>query len=667
MLCNIINIALNSFYSLHFFVLPSFGSRSFVPICSSKTSRQPSWSKSCHYSQTNYGERASTLPRTKPKTYSSPTLSARPSISICPAPKPNSSPTLSTLKPKPSDSLHLPTSQLSDPSPLLLQPQPKPSVSPTLTVPTPRLSPSPTSLCRGMSLDSRGGKQPSPVAQERRARSITISNTKVESSKQRSANEAKHDILDQEALLDFTHPALRRVCPMTSREPRHQTHSEAPRQAATSQNSCLLQSKDGLSKKENTAKDKPNLPPRNLDITAIPKPKSNLKQLQEFLPSGATGTQTSLSESEGIKCANVVQRDSQLVFDGRATQSSLHRKCVDYSQSRNYAQTAGFTSSDQSYERVYSERSAALPVIPKMSFSTEPLLNQSTVSPNTGTRRRRFGFNNETKVDATFLSGSNFRKPQEENNIRTITGGASKLFQQTVSENIKSPQKHRFWSRVQSQTTQMDVRSVVSQSDCVSKDYSCQSKDIDRKMEAPQCTHRLHRLKTCPVAPHAQEASVECTTSKTTFSKPDIISHKQQLDQEQRPGRNKSHKEVNLSDTGLNQTASDCHGVPTKLPEYPSEKCVVSWPPSVALCPFNTNSSGISSKGVFDLPSQPQHRVYQRPDETTTTTASLTLQQPNYSPADRAFIMEEPEDPYYVTMYYPGSVYVGEYRDIQTT
>ncbi|XP_039665607.1 neuronal-specific septin-3 isoform X1 [Perca fluviatilis] len=63
--------------------------------------------------------------------------------------------------------------------------------------------------------------------------------------------------------------------------------------------------------------------------------------------------------------------------------------------------------------------------------------------------------------------------------------------------------------------------------------------------------------------------------------------------------------------------------------------------------------------GVFDLPShQPQHRVHQRPDETTTTTAFPLLQQPNYSPADRAFIMEEPEDPYYVTMYYPGSVYV---------
>ncbi|XP_042341002.1 uncharacterized protein LOC121941998 [Plectropomus leopardus] len=198
--------------------------RSFVPICSSKTSGQPSWSKSCQHLQMNRGEKASTLPKAKPKTYSSPTLPARPSISIFPAPKPNTSP---TLKPQPRDSLHL-----SDPFSLLHQP--KPSVSPTLTVPTPRLTPSPTSL------DGHGGKQPSPVAKERRARSITISNAKTEREYkkdrgQSSSDVAKHEILDQEVLLDFTNPALRRPCPMS----RH----ESQRHAAMSQNSCLLQGK----------------------------------------------------------------------------------------------------------------------------------------------------------------------------------------------------------------------------------------------------------------------------------------------------------------------------------------------------------------------------------------------------------------------------------------
>lgn len=508
-----------------------------------------------------------------------------------------------------------------------------------------------------MSLDSPGGKQPSPVAKERCVRSIRISRTNVEpvSSKQRSPNEAKHDVLDQEALMDFTHPALRTVCSMACKESHRQTTSESQRQAAMSPNYFLLQRKVGLAKNENSDKDKTKSPPGNKDINAILKPNSNIEQQQEFLPSGTAGTQTSLSESEGITFANVVQRTSQSVFDGRPIESrlKLHRKCIDY--------PAGFGSNDQLYERTYAEKSAALPVTPPVLFSTQSFLNQSTVLPNTENRIRQFGLNTETEVDITFLSGSNLGRPLEENNTRTITGTSSRLFQHTsASQSIKSPRKHRFRPKAPSQNTQMDVETDVSQSDCVSKDYSCQSKDNDQKMETFQ---RLNQFKTFLVAPHMEQAiccaSVGHTTSKTTFSKSDVIAHKHQLACEQHPGQNKSHNEVRLSDTGLNQTAE----VPRELPECPSEKCVVNWSPSVAQCPFNTSSFGISSKGVFDLPSQPQHRVYQRLDET----AFPPRHQSNYSPADRAFIMEEPEDPYYVTMYHPGSVYVGEYRDIQTT
>ena len=74
----------------------------------------------------------------------------------------------------------------------------------------------------------------------------------------------------------------------------------------------------------------------------------------------------------------------------------------------------------------------------------------------------------------------------------------------------------------------------------------------------------------------------------------------------------------------------------------------------------------MSSEGVFNRPSQPQHQVYQRPDDTTMT-ASPNLQQAKYPQADRALIMDDPEDPYYVTMYYPASVYVGEYAKNHTT
>ncbi|KAK9518648.1 hypothetical protein VZT92_022856 [Zoarces viviparus] len=276
-----------------------------------------------------------------------------------------------------------------------------------------------------------------------------------------------------------------------------------------------------------------------------------------------------------------------------------------------------------------------------MSFSAELSVNQS---PNVESRRRRFDLNDDTKVDEKFPS--NLRRLKEENNIRTITGHPSKLYQQTrASQDAKSPQKHRFWSK---------APVPVSQSDCVSKDYSRQSRDIDRETESPQSVDRFNRSRTCLLAPWAQEgsqpASVEYATSKTTLSKPDVISHKHQSDHTQ----NMSHKEVTFSDTLLNQTnlfaPSDHRGAPAKLPEYPPEE----------YCPFNTNCFGISSKGVFGRPSQPQHRVSQRPEETTTA-ASPPLRQPNYPPADKALIMEDPEDPYYVTMYYPGSVYVGEY------
>ena len=410
----------------------------------------------------------------------------------------------------------------------------------------------------------------------------------------------KRDILDQEALLDFTNPMLRKVCPQ-----------ESQRQAATSQNSYLIQEKVSLSRKE-----KPQPPPRNIDVSAIVKPKSNIIKQQELLPTGAADAQTSPSESGGIKFANV-QRESLSVLDGLAAQVRLHRN----PQSR----LAGFAFSDQSYERMCSERSAALSVTPRVSI----------VSPNVETRRRRFGFNSETRT-------------QEENSAWTITGSSSKLF------GNESPQKHRLWSKAQSQATQVDVKSAASQSDRASKDYSCQSEGIDQKTEdPPQCAHRLVRLKTCLVAPHTQEAA-----SKPAFSTPDILAHKHQH-------QSISQRGENCRDTGPNQTGifapSGHHEAPTKPPEHGSEKCVVSCSPPVARRPLNTNSAGIGSKGVFDLLSQPPRREYQRPDGTTT--APLPLHQPNYSPADRAFIMEEAEDPYYVTMYYPGSVYVGEYRE----
>lgn len=446
------------------------------------------------------------------------------------------------------------------------------------------------------------------MAKARRAKSITISNTKSEP-KQSLSNITGHDILDQEALLDFTHPTLRRSCPTTS--------TESQRQAGTAENPRLLQ---GEHRKENISKDK-----------------------QKVLPSGATGKQKSLSESDGIKSVNV-HRESQSVFDELATQPSLRlqKKCTNYLQNRHHTQTAGSVSRLHSWEQMNSKRSAASPITQKTSFSTDPLSSQSTVSPNIKTRKGRFDLHSEKKVDAACLSD---RSPS----LQTATGNS----ETGLPLNIQSKtQRQRLWT--QSQTLQMDVQSAVSQSEGGSKDYSCKSRHIDQEEES-QCAHGLNRLKTCLAAPQTREASRPASVKSSTSQagncpKPDIRAQKHWLDHTASPGQNKNHNEVKLSDTTLNQrdifTPPDHHVLPIRLLEYPSEK---SWSPSVALSP----NSPVNSNGV--LISQSQHGVYQRPREMTT--ASL---QPNDSLRDRAFITDEPEDPYYVTMYATGSVYVGE-------
>ncbi|XP_015244044.1 PREDICTED: uncharacterized protein LOC107093480 [Cyprinodon variegatus] len=194
-------------------------------VISSKASCQFMRGKECVNSQRNNKERASTLPRSKPSAPKSMTASVKPNICISPAPLPSSSPTLPSLKPRPRDSLLSPAWELGEFHPIPQQPDPKPRVSPTLTVPTPRLSPTPSSATQ-----SQQERQPSPIAQERNARSIFISNMTMGPSK-----DIKHEVLDQGTLLHFTHPGKKNV----SREPRHTT--EISRLPATSHKACIVQ------------------------------------------------------------------------------------------------------------------------------------------------------------------------------------------------------------------------------------------------------------------------------------------------------------------------------------------------------------------------------------------------------------------------------------------
>ena len=546
---------LTGFLSLHsYFFYPS----RFLEFISSDTSGRDSHG--------NRGGRASTLPRTKSKTHTS----AKPNICIS-APKPDSHPTISILKLKQSDSPHLHASQWSDFHPLLHQPEPEPKlrVSPTLTVPTPRLSPTPTALGRGGSPDDRGGRQPSPVARERRARSISISNFRTEPS-----SEVKHEVLDQEALMDFTHSGLRRVRPVASRENRHQTEP------------YRLPSKTGASESEK-------------DVTARPEPNPKIKQQQERQP------------DEAAKWANIVRRDPQSGSDGLSAHSGLQRRSRDSAKKSSSGQTSDHPYSSQQYERAYSGKRAAPPHLGPVSADGE-------------TSRGQFASLGRTRWDET---PPPHWRPAGENHSQTFRGNASEFFPAAPPQSTKSALKSRLPSQARSHPAQTDLESAAIQPDCSSKDSRCQSRGIDRTAEASQSARGLNRPKTCLVAPRTLEAPdlPPADSHSGPLSKPDLRPFSQES-----PGQRKSH---NVSRAGLDQICflepPSCYEARTELPER-------SRPPSLASGPFVAN------------------KTHQRPGGRAATASPQTPKR------TRAFVTEDSGDPDYVTMFCPGSVYVGE-------
>lgn len=588
--------------------------RSFVPLCSARTFSGPS------HSHLKHTDGASTLPRTKSKAYSSPAWSTKPSISIPPAQKPDCPSTLSARRLKLSDSIHLPASEQTDPPPL---DPPLLCVSSTLPVPALRLSPSPTSLCEGMNLDGSGTRQPSPVARERRARSISILTTSTQPvpSKERSVNKEQRDVLG--SVMDVTHSAPRGDCSVT--------YTESHRQAAETQNSFVLSGKVDLIKDERSNVDKSKTPLRKIGIPAIRQLNLNSTKQLEFFPNAATGTQT--SEPEGVTLTDV-RRKSRLAFNARPINSglNLHRK-------HRTAQNVGFGSKEPLQEPLLTGRNVDLPAAPLGSDSTEVFWNQSAVVP----KLRQFNFNTAGNTDAALPSGSNLSRPLDEN-IKVITTGLSSgPHQQTsAAQNKMFPQKHRLRENT---NTQMNVGSTLNLSSGAVKDYCFRSKS-----EACQESY-LSESKLYLQRPDQQQTvfPAKCSTSQTKCSKCDITP----CNQNPHPGQNKSHATVNLSDTVLNQTAEG----PAELPECSSQSCVENWPLSVEQRSRNPNAPGNKSNGIFDSLVQPQQRVYQRTADTTPM-ASPSLNQLNYRRPDRAIFLEE--DPYYVTMYHPGSVYVGE-------
>lgn len=542
-----------------------FGFRSFVPLRSARTFSGPSRS---HW---NHIDGAPTLPRTKSKTYSSPSWSATPSISVAPAPKPVCPSTLSGGRPKPSDSLHLPVSEPTDPPPP--PDPPPPCVSSTLPVPTLRLSPSPTSLCQGANLDGSGARQPSPVARERRAKSISILTTNIQplSANERSVNKEERDVLRSGT--DGAHSSPEGYCSVT--------YTESHRQAAETRSSFVLSENVDSIKDERSDADRSKTPPRKTGIPAIRQP----RQL-EFLPNAATGTPA--SGPEGITLTDV-PRKSRLALDARPIHSG-----VNLDRKHRTAQTAGFGSKEPL------RRNADLPASPLGSDSTEVFWNQSSVVP----KLRQFSFNTKGKTDAAHPSASNLSR---------LRGNAN---------------------------TQMNVGSALNLSSGSIKDYSeaCQE----------SC---LSASDLCLRGPDPQQTVVpaKCSTSQAKCSKSHTAPHNQSL----HSWRNKSHATVNVSDARPNQTAEG----PAELPERSPQSRVENRPLSVGQRPRKSNGFGYASNGVFDFLVQPQQRAYQRAGGTTPM-AWPALNQTNYPRPEKAVFLEE--DPYYVTMYHPGSVYVGE-------
>ncbi|XP_059902659.1 uncharacterized protein LOC132453731 [Gadus macrocephalus] len=90
------------------------------------------------------------------------------------------------------------------------------------------------------------------------------------------------------------------------------------------------------------------------------------------------------------------------------------------------------------------------------------------------------------------------------------------------------------------------------------------------------------------------------------------------------------------------------HGAPTQLPAYSSEKCVASWLSSTEGDPFNRTRAGTGSNELCRMPSQPQG-----PGTHTAAEGPVAHTQAAAARPSRAPITEEPEEPYYVTMYSP--------------
>lgn len=374
------------------------------------------------------------------------------------------------------------------------------------------------------------------------------------------------------------------------------TNTGSHKQAADTRKSFVPGENDDLIKDKRSNVDTSKTPAGKKSIPAIGQPNFNSKKQLEFLPNAVTVAQT--SEPEGIVLTDL-WRKSPLALDARPT-----RLGVNHGKHRS-ARAAGLVSKEALREDLAAGGNADLPGAPLGSDSTEVLWNQSNVVP----KLRQFNFKTRTNTDASFPSGHNLSSPSNES-IREITTG---------------PQDNKLKENTNSQ---MNVGRALNLSSGSIKDCCFRSK--------LQCSDQQQTF-----------IPAKCSTLQTKCSKSNITPYKQRSD----AGQNKRHMTVNLGDTGRNQTAEG----PAGLPECSSQ----SWGGNRPLSVEQRSRYGLGNKPNrgFDLLIQPQQRVYQGAADATPM-ALPPLNQPSYHRPGRAIFLEE--DPYYVTMYHPSSVYVGE-------
>ncbi|CAL8332314.1 unnamed protein product [Lota lota] len=573
---------LRPFYSSHDRCLELFRSAKESVSVSIKSSQKPYLDER----KTNEN-RASTLPRMRSKSHTSPAVSQKPSICVLsPASKPNPPSTAPAVGPKPNICLNALDSQ-SHSSPLHPVTEPKPSKSPTLTVPIIRPNLSPTLLCKMMLPGSHGAKRKTilVVAEKRGVQSIVNSNTRdlPVPAKRWSPDGATPDVLDQDTLVNFTRSESGRGSSRKAFNKESKYHTACD---MTSKNLWPLQCKTSFTKVKDNG------------FLFIEKPEITKPNVGKIVLSLQTAekeyTQSESDEDVGKEC------DSLNIGSHSSSNFRLTKKYANYVE------------------------------------NTQCTLTKSV--PKT--------WNN-------FTTDSKTKKSQvEECPVKVMANTC-------MSGDIKALRRHALWCGILNETT--DARIMMREDTSLEQDTpgwdSKQNELSGSKEQSYLVLNQTQEASQSLPLKRSKPVSLKCNSPYT--SDPQLQYQLNRLDLTKSPVQSANNQRVTPSYLEPNQfkciRPHDHRGL-TQLPVYSSEKCVVSWLSSTECDPFNKTQAGTGSNELCRMPSQPRGTGPHTPVDTAAE-GPAPHKQADALPSG-APITEEPEEPYYVTMYSPGTVYV---------